>query len=143
MNGNSFFYICFCPMKKFFLYLMSLIYIAAGINHFRSPAYYLTIMPFYLPYPRELVYISGACVIIFGLLLIPELTRRIAAWLIIILLIAIFPANLEMTINFYHENNPQLWLTLLRLPLQIALIWWAWKYTKRLNISKNQKNSQV
>jgi uncharacterized membrane protein len=60
--------------------------------------------------------------------LIPDATRSIAAWLIIALLIAIFPANIQMSINFKRKNNPYFWITIVRLPLQLLLIWWAWLY---------------
>ena len=46
------------------------------------------------------------------------------------LLVAIFPANIQMMINFWNKNNPYLWIAIARLPLQILLIWWAWSYTK-------------
>lgn len=113
-----------------FLYLMSLLYIAAGIYHFVNPKMYLRIMPPYLPFHLPLVYISGVCEILFALLLIPESTRTIGAWLIIVLLVAVFPANIQMAINFKQHNSPGLWIAIARLPLQIALIWWAWMYTK-------------
>ncbi|MEP7145590.1 MAG: DoxX family membrane protein [bacterium] len=117
-------------MKKLSLYAMSMLYIAAGISHFINTAFYLTIIPFYLPFPRELIYLSGVCEIVFGLLLIPKITRRTAAWLIIILLIAIFPANIQMTMDYFNKEDPLLWLTIIRLPVQILLIWWAWTFTK-------------
>jgi uncharacterized membrane protein len=41
--------------------IMSLLYIAAGVNHFINPGFYLKIMPSYLPFPVELVYLSGVC----------------------------------------------------------------------------------
>jgi uncharacterized membrane protein len=119
-------------MHKIFLYLMSVFYVAAGVNHFVNPAWYIRIIPAWLPNPPLLNHISGACEIIFGLLLIPETTRSIAAWLIIVLLIAIFPANIQMSIQFYNKQHPYLWLTIARLPLQFALMWWAWQYTKTL-----------
>lgn len=112
------------------LYLMSFLYIAAGIYHFINPRMYMKIMPSYLPYHLPLVYISGICEIVFGALLIPEATRPIAAWLIIVLLIAIFPANIQMAINFKRKKHRFLWMALIRLPLQLLLIWWAWQYTK-------------
>ena len=98
----------------------------------------MSIMPPYLPYHIELVYISGACEIIIGALLIPESTRRIAAWLLIALLIAVFPANIQMTINYANEHNPQLWISILRLPIQFLLIWWAWKYTKPMHVKEKR-----
>jgi uncharacterized membrane protein len=115
---------------------MAVFYVCAGTAHFTMPEYYLAIMPPYIPWHIELVYISGACEIIFALLLIPKATRRTAAWLIIALLIAVFPANIQMTINYANENNPGLWYTIVRLPIQFLLIWWAWVYTR----GKNEKS---
>ncbi|MGZ4047781.1 MAG: DoxX family protein [Bacteroidia bacterium] len=118
-------------MKTLLLYLMILAYFAAGVYHFVNPKLYLKIMPPYLPFPNLLIYISGICEIVFALLLIPESTRPIAAWLIIALLIAVFPANIQMAINFWQKNSSSLWIAILRLPLQIVLIWFAWIYTKK------------
>lgn len=116
--------------KNMLLYLMALLYISAGISHFVMPGYYLVIMPPYFPWHLKLVYFSGACEILFGILLIPIKTRRIASWFIIALLIAVFPANIQMTINYANEHNPDLWISIVRLPIQILLVWWAWIYTK-------------
>ena len=118
-------------MKMFGLYVMSVLYVFAGINHFVHSKIYLSIMPSWLPSQLWLVYISGALEIILGLLLLPLATRCAAAWAIIVLLIAIFPANIQMSLNYYRQGNPYFWLTLLRLPLQFVLIWWAYIYTKR------------
>ena len=109
---------------------MALLYVAAGINHFINPDIYLNIMPPYLPQPNMLVYISGLLEILLGLMLMPRLTRRAAAWGIILLLIAVFPANIQMAINYGQINHPGLWISLLRLPLQLVLIWWAWTFTR-------------
>ncbi len=109
---------------------MAGLYVIAGIKHFLNPDFFNSIMPPWLGWHQQLVYISGACEISFGLLLIPVKTRRIAAWCIIALLIAVFPANVQMMINYFHEHRPELWLIILRLPLQIVLIWWAYLYTK-------------
>ena len=117
-------------MKLFFLYLMALGFVVAGILHFTHPLPYKKIMPPWLPYHLQLIYFSGVCEIVFGLMLIPEQTRHIGAWLIIVMLIAIFPANIQMTINFWGRFNLWFWLSIIRLPLQALLIWWAWSYTK-------------
>ena len=113
--------------------LMAIIYILAGINHFISPQTYLNIMPAWLPYPKELIFLSGVCEILFGLLLLPVSTRRVGAWLIIALLIAVFPANIQMAINYYSEGAQYLWLAILRLPIQAILIFWAYRLTKPQN----------
>jgi uncharacterized membrane protein len=110
---------------------MALVYVAAGIYHFINPKLYLKIMPHYLPWHLQLVYISGAIEIILGILLIPESTRPTAAWLVIALLIAVFPANIQMAVDFWNKKNPVLWMAILRLPLQPLLIWLAWLYTRK------------
>jgi uncharacterized membrane protein len=119
----------FIDMKFLSVYIMGLLYLAAGVWHFVRPPGYVSIVPPWLPAPLTLVYISGACEILLGALLFPESTRTTAAWGIIVLLIAIFPANIQMAINYFHYNNSMKWLTVARLPLQLVLIWWAWVYT--------------
>jgi len=116
---------------KFWFYLMVLLYISAGINHFVSTPIYVSIMPPWLPYPKLLVYISGICEALLGVLLLPVATRWVAAWLIILLLIAVFPANIQTTLNYGHEHNIRFWISVIRLPLQLVLIRWAWLYTRQ------------
>ena len=72
---------------------MSLFYVYAGVIHFSNSDFYLKIMPPYLPYHLELVYISGVLEILFGIMLIFNKTRYLACWGLILLLIAVFPAN--------------------------------------------------
>ncbi|MCW3104416.1 MAG: hypothetical protein JWO09_2856 [Bacteroidetes bacterium] len=117
-------------MKTILLYVMSLLYFAAGVYHFINPKMYLRIMPTWLPAQLPLVYISGVCEVIVAILLIPESTRPLGAWLTIALLIAVFPANIQMAVSFYQKQHSGLWIALARLPLQLVLIWWAWIYTK-------------
>ncbi len=122
-------------MKKRSLFVMSVLYIGAGINHFWHPEFYLRIMPPWLTWHNELVVISGVCELSFGLLLLFSSTRRLAAWGIILLLIAIFPANIQMMVNYWNKSNPKLWISILRLPLQIILIWWAYSFTKNTKLN--------
>jgi uncharacterized membrane protein len=86
-------------------------------------------MPPWLPWHLAIVYVSGICEIILGALLLFEETRSLAAWGIIGLLIIIFPANIQMMLNYRRKRHPLLWITILRLPLQVVLIAWAWQYT--------------
>ena len=118
-------------MKKVSLVVMAVLYIAAGIQHFRNPDMYLQIMPLWLGWHKELVAVSGISEIVLGVLLLFPFIRRAAAWGIIILLVAVFPANIQMMLNYWH-GNPLLWLAIVRLPLQIVLIWWAYGFTKRM-----------
>lgn len=113
-------------MKEISVYVMALVYVVAGINHFVHPRFYLKIMPPLLPYPAALVNISGVCEILFALLLLPVATRHVGAELIIFLLVAVFPANIYMAINWRRKHYRRLWIAYLRLPLQLVLIWWAY-----------------
>jgi uncharacterized membrane protein len=128
-------------MYPFIRTLMALAYVAAGINHFLHPDFYLAIMPPWLPAHAMLVAISGVAEIFLGLGILFYPTRRLASWGIIALLIAVFPANVQMAINYYQDGNPRLWLALLRLPLQGLLIWWAWLYTRPLSHPPQKKKA--
>lgn len=112
------------------LYSMAAIYVAAGINHFVNPVFYKNIMPPWLPWHYSLIAISGAAEIVLGLLLLQVATRKWAAWGIIALLIAVFPANVQMMINYKQQQNPYLWIAILRLPLQLLLIRWAYQFVR-------------
>lgn len=112
------------------LYLMATLYTLAGLNHFRAPGFYLKIMPPYLPAPEFLVFASGVAEAGLGLALFFPATRVMAAWGIIALLIAVFPANLYMAQKGSAVFGIPDWALLLRLPLQLLLILWAWAYTR-------------
>ena len=116
--------------KKAGLTVLVLIFLVAGANHFLNPESYRKIIPQYFPYPTTLVYVSGLFEIIFGLLLIPASTRKMAAWGIILLLVAVFPANIQMMLNYQQEDRPYAWVTIVRLPVQALLIWWASVYVR-------------
>src|SRR6218665_915369 len=83
-------------MKLYSLYLMAVLYILAGLNHFRAPKFYLKMMPPYLPAHGALVFWSGVAEVALGLLLFFPATRVMAAWGVIALLVAVFPANFYM-----------------------------------------------
>lgn len=109
---------------------MASLYIAAGLNHFVHPPTYLNIMPPWLPAHEFLVLLSGVIEVLLGVLLFVRPVRRLAAIGIIVLLIAVFPANVQMMLNYKEQNHPLLWLAILRLPLQGLLIWWAFQYAR-------------
>jgi uncharacterized membrane protein len=111
-------------------YLMGAIYIAAGVGHFVATRTYASAMPDYLPAHHELVLISGAAEIAGGLGVLLPPTRRAAAWGLVLLLIAVWPANLWMAQHPARFPGMPIWALWLRLPLQLPLIWWAWLYTR-------------
>jgi uncharacterized membrane protein len=111
-------------------YLMGAMYMAAGIGHFIATRAYAQAMPDYLPGHHDLVLISGAAEIAGGLGGLVPPTRRAAAWGLVLLLIAVWPANLWMAQHPEQFPGVPDWALWLRLPLQLPLIWWAWRYTR-------------
>lgn len=120
-------------LKQVLLWFMGLFYFSAGVMHFANAAFFIRIVPGYLPWHVALVYVSGVCEIALAVLVLLPRTRVFAAWGIIALLIAVFPANVNMVVHRIpvQEGTPPdmvaLWL---RLPLQGVLIAWAWWYTR-------------
>ena len=117
-------------IRKIFLYLMSAIYVGAGINHFWHPDNYLLIIPPYLPWPVFLNAAAGVAEIALGILLLFPASRKLASYGVIVLLI------LFITVHIYMIQLggcmgagmciPE-WVAWVRLfPLQFMLIWWAW-----------------
>ena len=116
-------------IKTISKFVLAIFMIAAGIMHFVNPTFFLKIMPPYLPLHNELVLVSGIFEVLLGvLLLVPDCTRW-AAWGIVALLIAVFPANLHV----YQRQEliaASSLVHLLRLPLQGVFILWAFWYTR-------------
>ena len=106
--------------------------VGAGANHFIDPAPYVGMMPDALPAHLELVYVSGVAEILGGLGLILPATRRLAAWGLILLYLAILPANINMAVNHLPLGKSEVpsWALWGRLPLQVALIAWAFWFTR-------------
>jgi uncharacterized membrane protein len=124
-------------VKRTSLWLMAAFYVVAGIAHFVNPDFYVEIMPPVLPWHRELVFVSGVAEMALGILLLPRSTRPAAAWGVIALLIAVFPANLHQALSQVHPVHAPAWMGTptpaalwMRLPMQGVLILWAWWYTR-------------
>jgi len=118
--------------KQLALWALAVFMVAAGLNHFRVPATYEAMVPSSLPRPDLLVVVSGIAEIAGGLGLLHPRTRRLAAWGLIALLLAVFPANINMAVNHLPLGGdpvPQ-WALWARLPLQAALVAWAWWMTR-------------
>ena len=119
-------------MRRVLLWVMGVFYVVAGAFHFLRPDYYLPMMPPYLPRPLELVYGSGLAEMLLGALVLVPRTRPAAAWGIILLLIAVFPANVHIALDdvplFGAKTGAGVW-NWVRLPVQGVLIAWAWWYT--------------
>ena len=116
-------------MKDIGLYIMALLYIAAGVNHFRIPWFYKKIIPPYLPAHDLINKVSGVAEILLGIGLMIPYTRSVSAWGIILLLIAVFPANIYHLQAKGAGMKIPVWGLWLRLPIQFVLIYWAYLYT--------------
>ena len=113
-------------------YLLGIAFIAAGLNHFVMTDFYVSIMPPWLPWHLALVHLSGVAEAGCGLLLVFRRWARWAAWGIIALCVAVFPANLHMALHpelFPQFSEAALWA---RVPLQVAIMAWAYWYTRGL-----------
>ncbi len=106
--------------------ILSFFFIGVGVLHFTKADLFMRVMPPYLPYPRELVYVSGIFEILGGIGVHVALTRRIAGYGLIALLVAVFPANIHMAVHgelFPELPVALLWTRLLFQPLIMAWVW--------------------
>ena len=125
-------------VKQALRYVLGTALVAAGTNHFLHTAFYVSIMPDYLPWHTALVYISGVAEITLGALLFVRRVQTLAAWGTLALMFAVFPANLQMALH--TDLYPQfsalaLWL---RLPFQLVLIAWAYWLTRPDTIRRSE-----
>jgi uncharacterized membrane protein len=119
--------------KQILMWVMALAYVFAGFNHLMNPEFYLAIMPPDLPNPEWLNVLSGLAEIVLGVYLLEPRTRVLAAWGIIALLVAVFPANLYVALENVGAGGPGTgagtanWV---RIPFQAVFIVWALWYTR-------------
>lgn len=124
-------------VKTVLRWVMTVFMTAAGVMHFVNPGAYVAMMPAQLPAPLLLVQVSGVAEIAGGLGLILPQTRRLAAWGLVALFIAIFPANVNMAVHHLPLDGKPVPPALLwaRLPLQLVLIAWAAWYARPTRVT--------
>jgi uncharacterized membrane protein len=128
-------------LKPVLKYLFAVFFVLAGFNHFINTAFYMKIMPTYLPWHLLLVYLSGVIEIVLGVLLLTRRFTRMAAWGLVALLIAVFPANIHMAIN--HELYPEYSVMALRIRLMFQFVLIAWAYWYTLPVDVGLKDSEA
>ena len=116
-------------LKRPLLYVMGTLYVFAGVTHFLVPEAFAQIVPPALPFPLALAYLSGVAEIALGLCVLFDRTRTLAAWGLVALLVAVFPANVYMatsgvvvTEGVSGTLDPSPAVRWGRLPLQVVLI---------------------
>ena len=117
-------------IKTISIIIMSLFYIMAGTNHFINPDWYVRIVPPILPFKTEIVYISGILEIILGTLLIFPKTRFIAGCGLILLLVAVYPANIYVALTNGEVMDTTPLIAWGRLPFQFVFIGLAYWHSK-------------
>jgi len=111
--------------------LLSAFFISAGVNHFINPRAYEAIVPPSLAERKgPVVQVSGVAEILGGVGVLLPFTRRASGTALIVLLAAIFPANLHMAREPERFKRIPRWALLARLPLQPLMMWWAWRATR-------------
>lgn len=112
--------------RTFALWLLAVFFALAGLNHFLNPGAYHGLMPAYLPWHRDLILISGAAEIAGGLAILVPRLRTPAGWGLILLLLAVFPANLHVALHGWEGVQIPSWVLWARLPVQGLFIAWVW-----------------
>ena len=118
--------------KLLTIYVMSFMYVFIGIRHFTNPQYFLDIVPPQLPFKLFLVYFTGLIEVVGGVAILAPKTRKAGAYLLILLLVSVFPANIYL----YVSETPQNLLgiskidALIRMPFQAPLILLAFWHSK-------------
>ena len=114
--------------KSILIIISSIFYTIVGIKHFIEPDYFLSIIPPYLPFHIELVYISGFFELLFGLMILFPKYRYYGSIGLILLLIAVFPANIYLAQSKEAQEaiGASQQIAIWRLPIQGILIWIAY-----------------
>jgi uncharacterized membrane protein len=109
---------------------LSAFFVVAGVNHFLNPGFYIQMMPPYLPAHTALVYLSGLLEIAGGVAVMVPRLRTVAGSGLILLLVAVFPANLHMAQNprLFPDMSPT--ALYVRLPFQALFVAWAYWATR-------------
>lgn len=110
-------------------YLLGILFLLAGINHFRKPKIYEKIIPPFFPVHSTLVILSGVAEMVLGFMIMNKNTQTVAAWGIIALLILFLPIHFFMLKNEKASLKLPKWILILRIPLQFLLVAWAFLYT--------------
>lgn len=108
---------------------MGVLFVLAGMNHFRKPKIYERIMPPYIPAHSTMVMLSGVAEMVLGFMLMNKNSQEFAAWAIIAMLIVFIPVHIYMLQNEKAAMKMPKWALIIRLPLQFGLIYWAFLYT--------------
>jgi uncharacterized membrane protein len=115
-------------LKKYInLFLISILFIYAGIAHFTNPQFYIKITPSFIPFKQFLVDLSGVLEILGGLLILFNQTRKTGVYLLVGLLVLFFVVHFDMLFTYQLSENFILnsFLLTFRIIIQFILIYWV------------------
>lgn len=105
-------------------------FVGVGVLHFTHDHLFVLLMPPYLPWHLELVWLSGVFEILGGVGLLVPRARRFASWGLLALLVAVFPANVhmamagvELPLDGLPQSDTGRWV---RLPFQLVIAAQVW-----------------
>ena len=97
-----------------------------GTMHFARPDLFLRIVPTYIPYALVAVYISGTFELLGAVGLLLKQIRSLAGYGLMLLTVAVTPANIYMLQHADAFPEAPLWMLVTRLPFQLLLLWLIW-----------------
>lgn len=109
---------------------LALFMAGAGVTHFVAPDFYARVVPKWIGNEKAVVAWSGVAELLCGVLVAVPRTRRLGAWLSLVVLIVVYPANIDMAVQAGKPHDAESWVAWIRLPLQIPLWRWAYRNTR-------------
>lgn len=109
---------------------MSIVYISLGVLHFTNTDFYYPYMPSFIPFHKEMIFLSGVAEVVLGILIIFKKVRNYALWGIILMLVTFMLVHFNMLIPENSLGNP-LYLLITRILIQFLLIYCCWFYIKQ------------
>lgn len=108
-------------------WILALAYAVVGIVHLRSPAGFLAIVPDWVPYPQQVILITGVCEILGAVGLMTRRLRYVAGIMLAAYAICVFPANIKHALEGVVIGRTKLgwWYHGPRLLFQPVIVWWA------------------
>ena len=109
---------------------LALFMAGAGVTHFVAPGFYARVVPRWIGHEKAVVAWSGVAELLCGALVAVPRTRRLGAWLSLVLLVVVYPANIDMAVRAGRPHDAESWAAWIRLPLQLPMWRWAYRNTR-------------
>ncbi|WP_371823861.1 DoxX family protein [Phyllobacterium sp. 628] len=137
LNGNQ----KLATLRAALRWFLALIYCAAGILHILRPQWFMQITPAWVPYPLQVILLTGVCEVLGGLALLGQRFRKAAGFALALYAVCVYPANIKHAIDSLSAANVTLgWCYHApRLAFQPVLVWWALFAGENINWPFNRR----